>query len=524
MRLILPDRRVDVSAVAPRAASFFRGAERIVLATEDEEAAVIAAVGARRAGATLVPLDPRAPAAERLGVEGASISVVDAPLLGALPHAVEAARPPVRSAVSRLLGRAAPPVTSFPGNLASLPPAAPVEGEVAVWLRTSGTTGRPKIVPMRSSALRAQLPILREALLGDRDAVVMNLLPGHHIDGLVMGTWMVEDWDATLVRPGRFVVQELPTIVDLVVQLGVTHLVAPPAILALLLRSEEDLGEVFARLRLFVSTAAPLPTPVWAGLEEATKKPVVNVYGLTETGNLFFTPPQLGPGRHGTVGRAHGVEWRVVEGELQLRGPTVMTAYADGSSPLVDGFYPTGDLVEAEGGLLRVIGRSRSMISVGGQKVGPAEVEEALLACPGVRDAWVRGEADPLWGERVVADVVVDGDPDLHAALRHRLSEHKLPRHIERVERIDRGATGKVRQHPVADPADGVLALAATVFRVPVARLRPSMGPDEVPGWDSVGHLDLVAALEKAYGFRMAARDVIRLRTLADAIRIVERR
>lgn len=539
-----------LDADAPRAAALLLAAPpgRVVVATRDDGAFACAVLGARLAGRPVLPLDPASPAREVAPLlPGAGLLLLDPEPARAwpLPAGAEtrvvapAARP---SAWQRLLGRA-PVVESFPGCLAALdaaPPVPPDDARVSVLLRTSGTTGRPRLVPWTEAALRAQQATLSAALSVGPEARLMNLLPLHHIDGLVMGLLLAHGVGATLVRPGHRVLEDLPGVLDMVWREAVTHLVLTPALLALLLRAGEDLRELFdnRHFRMFVSTAAPLPDPLWRRMEQATGRPVVNVYGLTETGNLLFAGPGDETRRVGTVGRPRDCEIRVVDpsgasvqagvdGELWIRGPSVLTAYADGDCPLRDGWYPTGDLAVLDtDGLVRVTGRRKAMISVGGLKVEPGEVERALLEHPAVRDASVRGEPDPLWGERVAASVVAEGVDEavLTAWLRERLSEYKIPRSLSLVDRVSRGETGKPVARPSDSVQDRVLAIAAAVLRAPAERLSLSTRAGDVPGWDSLGHLDLVDAIERAFGVPISGRELLRLRSLGDAVSLIEGR
>lgn len=551
MRLIGPDplTRAELDQDLPRVITLIRAAPpgRVVVATRSEGAFARAVLGALAAGRQILPLDPASPGpevAERL--QGAGLLLLDGEAAsrwtappGALVTLVEpVARP---TAWQRLVGGRRAPVSSFPGCLSALNPSSAGHlqpGEVL--LGTSGTSGRPRLVPWCNTALQAQMKTLAAVLHLGPDAVLLNLLPLWHIDGLVMGLLLAGHVGATLVRPAGRVVGDLPGVLDLVWRHKVSHLVLTPAMLSLLSRAGEDLRELFdnPHFRMFISTAAPLPDGLWRRIEQATDRPVVNVYGLTETGNLLFAGPEAETRRVGTVGRPRDCEIRVVTeageahppgeaGELQLRGPSVMRAWSDGESPLVQGWYPTGDMAVIDpDGLVRVLGRRKSMLSVGGLKVEPREVEAALLEHPAVRDAHVHGEADPTWGERVVAEVEAEGVDEVALAehLRARLSEHKLPRRIRLVDAVRRGSTGKPVFRPEDSLHDQVLALAAEVLRAPLWRLSLATRPGEVPGWDSLGHLDLVNALEQHFDLTVSGRELLELRSLADALAIVERR
>ncbi|NOY28313.1 MAG: AMP-binding protein [Oligoflexia bacterium] len=532
----------------------------LVLATQATGAFARACLAALSTGRPVLPLDPQATAREVAPLlDRAAVLLLDPDVAqrwavpaGIPTHLVDpTARP---SAWQRLVGRQRH-IDAFPGCLADRSPAAPAAvcaDQLALLLQTSGTTGPSRLVRWTHGALRAQLHTLADALrLGGSDRM-LNLLPTHHIDGLVMGPLLIDHVGGTLIRVGPRVVRALPTLLDTVWQERATHLVATPALLALLLRVGEDLREVFGGrdFRMFVSTAAPLYESIWRRVEDATGKPVVNVYGLTETGNLSFAGPDDGSRQRDSVGRARDCELLFVDeqgqplptgqvGELWLRGPSVMASYDDDSSPLVDGWYPTGDMARlGADGLLRITGRRKSMLSVGGLKVDPGEVTAALLDHPDVADARVFGEVDAVFGQRVVAEIVPVSTDRLNAGaaldtaaldtavltswLRSSLSEYKLPRRIDVVDAIGRGATGKTPLSPALSLEDRLLALAARVLRAPVDQLSLATRAGDVPGWDSLGHLDLLEAIEQDFHFELTPRQLLGLQSLADALGLIE--
>lgn len=532
----------------PRVVSLLQGvpAGRVVVATRSDGALARVVLGAMVSRRVVLPLDPLAPAREvEPLLAGAGLLVLDPEAQARWPvppgaAALQVAPDARPSAWQRLVGRGGA-VTSFPGCLAALPssPLTPFAGdEVSLLLGTSGTTGAPRLVPWTRGALEAQQRTLAEALEVGPAARVMNLLPMHHYDGLVMGLLLARHAGCALIRERAPVLNRLADVLDTVWRERVSHLVLTPVVLSMLLRLGEDLRELFGNrhFRMFVSTAAPLPEGLWRRVEEATGRPVVNVYGLTETGNLLFAGPDPASRRIGTVGRPRDCAIRVIDeqgadvapgqpGELLLRGSSVMHRFLDGSSPLLQGCYPTGDRVVVDpDGCVRILGRIRSTVSVGGLKVEPAEVERALLEHPQVRDARVTGEPDPVWGERLSATVVADGvgEAELVPFLRERLSEHKVPRAWRVVDHLGRGETGKPRAGADESVEARVIAVACQVFRAPPGSLSLSARAGDVPGWDSLGHLDLVEALERVFGVVIAGRALMRLRSLADAVALIE--
>ena len=168
-------------------------------------------------------------------------------------------------------------------------------------------------------------------------------------------------------------------------------------------------------------------------------------YGMTETGSAFVYDGLA----------LDGAEVRIVDGEIQVRGPMVMRAYRDGSDPRdADGWLPTNDAGEwADDGRLVVHGRRGDLIITGGENVWPTAVERVIATHAAVREVAVVGRPDPDWGERVVA-VVVPNDPDEPPSLdevrdhvKQELPAFAAPRELALVDRLPRTLLGKVERH-----------------------------------------------------------------------------
>ncbi len=178
---------------------------------------------------------------------------------------------------------------------------------------------------------------------------------------------------------------------------------------------------------------------------------VVHTYGLTESGGgVVYDGLPL-----------DGVEVRVVDGQVQLRGAPLLRAYRDGTDPRSpDGWLATGDLgcIEPGTGRLSVVGRAGDLIVTGGENVWPTEVEAALAAHPDIEAVAVAGRDDPEWGQRVVAWIVpVAGAdapslPELRAWAKEQLPAHAVPRELCVVPALPRTALGKVRRTELGPP------------------------------------------------------------------------
>jgi malonyl-CoA/methylmalonyl-CoA synthetase len=357
------------------------------------------------------------------------------------------------------------PVTA--PDLAGLPAAGPDVAldavgpdEIALVVYTSGTTGRPKGVPLSHANLLAGAHAVRLAWRWTPEDNLALCLPLFHMHGLGVGLHgtLVTGARATLIP--RFTPEAVAAAVT---DGGATLLFGVPTMYHKLVASSA--APELARLRLAVSGSAPMPAALHDEVRAACRQVVLERYGMTETVMLVSNPYE-GERRAGTVGfPLPGVEVRLAPAaggaeEIQVRGPNVIAGYlddadADAAAYTSDGWFRTGDLgtLDADG-YLRISGRAKELIITGGYNVYPAEVEDLLRTHPGVADAAVAGVPSSKWGEIVAAFVVpasgVDGDallaelPDWAA---DRLVEYKRPREWRLADAIPRNALGKVLRH-----------------------------------------------------------------------------
>ena len=349
------------------------------------------------------------------------------PRLGAVLEPRPPSAPPVPGAAPL------PPGASAAALRADFEPEA-----IHTAISTSGTTGAPKVVELTyanhlASALASADGVGVEP--GDR---WLCPLPLHHVGGLnVLIRSAINR--TTVVLHERFDAERVRATIE-----GgeVTLASLVPTMLARLRAA--GLREA-PGLRAIALGGGPVPQELleWAW---ETGIPVTPVYGMTETCSQVVA---------GSPGRAlAGVQLEIAEdGEILVRGPMV----APGAIAS-DGWLHTGDLGWLdEEGRLQVLGRLKELIVTGGENVAPLEVEQALLAHPGVTDVGVAGLEDPDWGEAVTAFVVlgehVEGE-ELRAWCRERLEPYKVPKAIHAVDRLPRNAGGKLLRGALAELAD----------------------------------------------------------------------
>ncbi|MDA8020135.1 MAG: acyl-CoA synthetase [Thermoanaerobaculia bacterium] len=329
----------------------------------------------------------------------------------------------------------------------------------ALLLYTSGTTGKPKGVPLRHRHLESQVRSLSEAWRWRPSDHVVGVLPLHHVHGIVnvllSALWngaectLHRRFDAE--RVWRSFETDSPTLfmaVPTVYRRLIEEWQAKPG-------PQDHRSRSASSLRLMVSGSAALPGTTRERWQAITGHSLLERYGMTEIG-MALSQPYDGARLPGTVGGAlPGVEVRVEGDDLQVRSPGMFDGYwrrPDETAEVFtqDGFFRTGDVATSERGCYRLLGRrSVDILKSGGEKISALEIEAILRIHETVADAAVVGLDDPEWGQRVVAFVEThEGSAVEPDALRHfcreRLAAYKVPKEVEIVERLPRNALGKV--------------------------------------------------------------------------------
>jgi O-succinylbenzoic acid--CoA ligase len=316
----------------------------------------------------------------------------------------------------------------------------------AAILYTSGTTGRPRGAVLTRSALIASATASAANLGWQRDDCWLLAMPLGRIGGLSILTRCLAARTAVALEPG-FDAATLPLRLDAT---GSTLVSLVPTMLAQTLDAHPQWNApAHLRAILVGGAAAPL-----ALLRRANERglPIVITYGCTETCSQVVATPyehrfetaQFAAGRP-----LAGVELRVHEGHLHVRGPMLMAGYLGEPALPAGAWFDTGDLGHPdEGGFLHVHARRADLIITGGENVYPAEIERVLQMCPGIREAGVFGLPDPIWGQVVAAALVADRAPpedrDLLAYLHDRLAPYKRPRQVCFVPNLQHTAAGKL--------------------------------------------------------------------------------
>jgi acyl-CoA synthetase (AMP-forming)/AMP-acid ligase II len=356
-------------------------------------------------------------------------------------------------------------------GLAPAGPAAARDPEaVALLLHTSGTTSKPKGVPIRQRNLAASARAVAATYGLSGDDASHCVMPLFHVHGLVASTLATLASGGSVIAPRRF---SASTFWAESAAHGATWYSAVPTIHRILLSRAEDGASDHSGhgLRFARSCSSALPGPLMDEFERRFGLPLVEAYGMTEAAHQMASNP-LPPGerRAGSVGQPTGTEiaildddWRPVAsggtGEVCVRGPGVVDAYRANpeatAASFRDGWFRTGDsgALSADG-YLSLSGRLKELINRGGEKISPHEVEDALLGHPDVVEAVAFALPDAKYGETVGAAVVARsaiGEDALRAHCDERLAAFKVPVRIHVLDAIPKGPTGKVQRRLLAE-------------------------------------------------------------------------
>ena len=388
-------------------------------------------------------------------------------LLGA--REVEAARSAARDAVHvidvTLTDGAPPTLVSLEGEARQSSLSVGTPDDIALLLHTSGTTSRPKQVPLLHRNLVASARSIARHYLLTQEDVSYCAMPLFHVHGLVASTFAQLAAGGTVivprrVGPGRFWSQLRDH--------GVTWYSASPTLHQMVLeRAPSELEG--SRLRFARSCSSALEPRVLTLLEEYLGVPVLEAYGMTEASHEMAANP-LPPGRRvpGSVGVPTGAEIQVVDengrpvpdgdvGEVVIRGPGVTAGYLANEKANAEsfrgGWFRTGDQGRFEDGYLVLTGRIKEIIIRGGENISPLEIEAVLKTHPAVAEAVAYGIPDAKYGQLVGAAVVPQGNLTEAEVVAHcaaQLAGFKVPSVVHVVESIPRTPTGKVQRPRMA--------------------------------------------------------------------------
>ena len=479
----------------------------IVLPNGPEMAVAFLAVAACAIG---VPLNPtyRGSEFERALVAlRASAVIVQAGIDSPVVAAAHRLNVPVIVLVPRLTSPAGTFILTGLPLLSSMKGRVGSNQDVALLLTTSGTTSRPKTVPLTHANVCLGAYNVGRALHLSAADRCLNFMPLFHIHGLIGAVLSSITTGGALLCTSGF---HAPSFLAWIDEHRPTWYTAVPTIHRAILSRALASRETFAHssLRLVRSCSAPLPTRVHGELEDVLMVPVIEAYGMTEAAHQITSnsaPP--GPRRLGSVGLPIGVEVAIVDaagdhvsrgesGEIVIRGLSVTRGYendveADRAAHFGE-WFRTGDLGYLDdGGYLFLSGRLKEMINRAGTKIAPAEVDEVLLAHPAVGQAVTFAIPHPNLEEEVGAAIVLR--PGVFAterglrefASRH-LADFKVPSRVLILDELPTGPTGKLQRIGLAERMGLVTSDVRAALQADVVGSRTPLEKQLTQIWEQV--------------------------------------
>ena len=344
----------------------------------------------------------------------------------------------------------------------------------ALIIYTSGTSGKPKGVVISLGNLEAQMTILINAWQWSADDVILNILPLHHVHGLINALFCPLYAGAAVYFLPKF---DTNVVWSLFKSDRINVFMAVPTIYVKLIADfdaadeNEQLKrkEAISSFRMMVSGSAALPVKVLDKWKTMSGHILLERYGMTEIG-MAISNPYKGERRAGFVGMPlPGVQVRLFDestnllidndeeaGEIQIKGPSVFKCYWNRSEVTAnsftkEGWFKTGDLAVRNNGYYKILGRiSSDVIKSGGYKLSALEIEEQLREHPNIIDCAVVGIPDEEWGEKVAAAIVfktelsLNFDSQLTQWLKERIAPYKIPRIWRFLKELPRNEMGKV--------------------------------------------------------------------------------
>lgn len=387
--------------------------------------------------------------------------------------------------------------------------------DIALVLHTSGTTSRPKIVPLTQANLCTSAQNIKKALDLRQSDRCLNIMPLFHIHGLIAAVLSSLAAGGSVVCTSGFNATKFFEWIEL---FRPTWYTAVPTMHQAVLAGVEANRKIIEEcpLRLIRSSSSALPPQVMEGLERAFSVPVIEAYGMTEAAHQIACNP-LPPKKRKvrSVGIAAGPEIAIMDevgnllasdemGEIVIRGNNVTQGYENNpqanSSAFTNGWFRTGDqgYVDSDGYLF-ITGRLKELINRGGEKISPREIDEVLLDHLGVAQVVSFAVPHPTLGENVAAAIVLRQnvtvtEREIREFAATKLADFKVPTQVVFVEEIPKGPTGKLQRIGLADKLASKLKVAFVAPTTEVEKVLAEIWT-EVLGVEQVGIHDNFFAL-----------------------------
>ncbi len=344
--------------------------------------------------------------------------------------------------------------------------------DTALVLHTSGTTSRPKIVPLTQANICSSAHNVSLSLDLTRNDTCLNIMPLFHIHGLIGAVLSSITTGAKVICTPGFDHENFLKWVDI---FKPTWYTAVPTMHQAILGSASNNQEIVSRhcMRFIRSCSAALPEKVMDDLEEVFGVPVIESYGMTEASHQMASNPLPPlPQKANSVGIAAGPDIAIMDeegnllsigeiGEVVIQGKNVTRGYENNQeaneSSFTNGWFRTGDQGRFDNdGYLFLTGRLKEIINRGGEKVAPKEVDEILLKHPAIAQAVAFAVPHATMGENVAAAVVLKENAEateneIREFASQRLADFKVPNQVVIVDEIPKGPTGKLQRIGLAE-------------------------------------------------------------------------
>jgi len=431
------------------------------------------------------------------------------------------------------------------------------EDDTALVLHTSGTTSRPKIVPLTHRNLCASIVNHKTALALTPMDCCLGMMPLFHIHGLITVVLSSLMTGGSVVCAPGF---DAAMFFKWVEEFRPTWFTAAPALyqalLAYVASPRSQARDSSLSLRFLRSAAAPLSRAVLDRLKEVFMIPVIESYGMTEAAAQITSNP-LPPHRQktGSVGLAAGPQVAVMDqdgnilpaektGEIVIRGASVMAGYEDNpeanNGSFVNGWFRTGDEGFVDGdGYFFITGRLKEIINRGGEKVSPREIDEVFMDHSDVIDAATFAVPHPSLGQDIVTAVVLGENAagterELREFAVTRLSSHKTPSRVLIVDKIPKGPTGKLQRARIAEALAPKLMVAFTPAKDPIQNILADIWKEVLEiervgihdnfisiGGDSLMAMRVLARIESRLNLRIPVVSFFHSSTIAEIAALI---
>ena len=347
----------------------------------------------------------------------------------------------------------------------------PEENDEALVLHTSGTTSKPKIVPLTNKNIFSSAINISKSLELSEIDHCLNIMPLFHIHGLIAIIAASMKVGASVCASNGF---NAIRFLEIAKSEKITWYSGVPTMhQAILMRADKNLELTKnLKLRFLRSSSASLPPAVFKKLNKVFGCPVIEAYGMTEATHQMTSNP-LPPNKQkpGLVGIPAGPEVCIMneegkilnqreEGEICIKGPNVTLGYENNTEAnkksFSNGWFRTGDQgYFDQDGYLKISGRLKEIINKGGEKISPLEVDNILIDHPLIEQAVCFGYEDKMLGEEIAAAIIIKegqncSETDIKNYAEKKLAKFKIPKKIFFVNEIPKGATGKLQRNVLA--------------------------------------------------------------------------